>query len=188
MEKQKMLQILVPALALAGIIVIAGLIVYGTAPQVETTKGDPKDHKRPPSAADRKMMAEVKPSGDGIGKTKPEADAPGSKDLGDGLKVWDLNMGEGDVTINESDLGLWHYTGWLPNGTVFDSSIKRGDPTPFGLTQVIQGWTRGLVGMKVGAIRRLYIPSQLAYGSQGKDPIPPNTDLVFEVKLIRISR
>ena len=188
MEKQKMLQILVPALAFAGIIVIAGLILYGTAPPVETTKGEMKDPTRSPSATDRKMVAEVKPSGEGIGKTKPDTDLPGNKDLGDGLKVWDLNVGEGDVTISESDLGHWHYTGWMPNGTVFDSSIKRGDPTPFGLTQVIPGWTRGLVGMKVGAVRRLFIPSKLAYGSQGKDPIPPNTDLVFEVKLIRISR
>jgi FKBP-type peptidyl-prolyl cis-trans isomerase len=81
-----------------------------------------------------------------------------------------------------------HYIGWLTNGSSFDSSMKGGRPAQFGLNEVIRGWTEGLPGMKVGGIRRLYIPAQFAYGAQSKPGIPANSDLVFEVKLLRLYR
>lgn len=82
-----------------------------------------------------------------------------------------------------------HYTGRLLNGTVFDSSINRGQPFSFtlGSGQVIRGWDQGIVGMKVGGKRRLTIPPSLAYGDEGFPPvIPPKATLVFDVELIGI--
>ncbi len=188
MEKEKMLQIAVPAIAVAAIILVIALIINGTSgPGPEATKAG--SGVAPPPQGGKKPIAHVPISPDGVGMTKPDTNAPEWKDIGDGLKSWDVATGEGEIFIVETDEGLWHYTGWTPGGIVFDSSLRRGEPIPFTLTEVIKGWTRGLAGMKPGGVRRLYIPSALAYGSlgQGKD-IPPNTDLIFEVKLLRISR
>ena len=81
-----------------------------------------------------------------------------------------------------------HYTGALcKNGIIFQSSHDMGRPLTFGLDQVIQGWTEGVPGMKVGGMRRLIIPSDMAYGSvRAASNIPPNSDLVFDIELIAI--
>ena len=79
-----------------------------------------------------------------------------------------------------------HYTGKLIDGTVFDSSVERGTPATFGVTQVIPGWVEALQLMKAGAKWRLFIPSQLAYGPQGAGPIGPNQTLIFDVELLRV--
>ena len=188
MEKDKMLQILIPALALAAIVVVVALIVGQSSPDAEPTK--PGSGVVPPIPQGLKMIAEVPASTEGLSLEKPDTGKPDWRDIGDGLKVWEVKSGEGEATIGTNDSGNWHYTGWLPDGVIFDSSVKRNEPMEFKLTGVIRGWTIGLAGMKVGGIRRLNIPGALAYGTQGGGggKIPPNTDLIFEVKLIRISR
>ncbi|RXS98128.1 FKBP-type peptidyl-prolyl cis-trans isomerase [Silvibacterium dinghuense] len=102
------------------------------------------------------------------------------------LRYQDIQVGTGD----EAQPGWYytvHYTGWLASdGTKFDSSVDRGTPFDFpqGMHRVITGWDEGFAGMKVGGKRRLFIPWQLAYGAQGRGPIPPKADLIFDIELI----
>ena len=81
-----------------------------------------------------------------------------------------------------------HYTGRLLDGSVFDSSVRRGEPATFPLNGVIAGWTEGLQLMKEGSKYVFYIPSDLAYGARGAgNDIPPYADLIFEVELIKVN-
>jgi hypothetical protein len=105
-----------------------------------------------------------------------------------GLKYVDLVVGNGQVANPGSQVSV-HYSGWLEDGTKFDSSLDRGQPFDFvlGAGSVIPGWDEGVAGMKVGGKRRLVIPSDLAYGPQGyAGVIPPNATLTFEVELLGI--
>lgn len=104
-----------------------------------------------------------------------------------GLIYEDLVIGEGDEA-QVSDTVSVHYTGWLEDGTQFDSSIDRGTPFEFtlGTRSVIQGWEEGVVGMREGGKRKLIIPPELAYGASGRGSIPPNATLTFEVELLEI--
>jgi len=106
------------------------------------------------------------------------------------LKIEDLKEGSGAEAKAGTTVSV-HYTGTLLNGTKFDSSVDRGEPFkfPLGGGRVIQGWDKGLVGMKVGGKRKLTIPSAMAYGEAGAPPvIPPNSALVFEVELLEVSQ
>ena len=117
-------------------------------------------------------------------KNLPPLDAPEWKDVGNGLKVWDVTEGTGTAVPPGARVKV-HYTGWLTNGTKFDSSVDRGEPIEFPLTGVIKGWQEGIPGMKPGGVRRLLIPSALGYGASGAGrSIPPNATLVFEVELL----
>ena len=101
------------------------------------------------------------------------------------LEVLDLVVGDGAVA-ESGDTATVHYVGRLTNGTQFDSSYDRGQPFQFvvGAGQVIAGWDLGIPGMRVGGTRRLTIPPNLAYGSSGSGPIPPNSTLTFDVELL----
>ena len=105
----------------------------------------------------------------------------------DDLQSIDLEVGTG-AEVQPNDTITAHYTGALAkNGIIFESSHDYGNPATFGLNQVIQGWQKGVPGMKVGGMRRLIIPSELAYGSvRASKNIPPNSDLVFDIELIDV--
>jgi FKBP-type peptidyl-prolyl cis-trans isomerase len=105
------------------------------------------------------------------------------------LEIEDLEVGSGAEAKTGDDVKV-HYTGWLTNGTKFDSSVDRGRPFGFqlGAGRVIAGWDQGVVGMKVGGKRKLTIPPHLGYGDRGAaGVIPPGATLVFEVELLEIS-
>ena len=101
-----------------------------------------------------------------------------------GLQYRVLTAGSGPKPTVESTVEV-HYAGRLLDGTEFDSSIKRGVPAQFGVTQVIAGWTEGLQLMNEGSKWELYIPAGLAYGPGGTGPIGPNATLIFEVELLQ---
>ena len=105
-----------------------------------------------------------------------------------GLRYETLAEGDGAQAASGHKVNV-HYTGWLENGTKFDSSVDRGTPFSFdlGARQVIAGWDEGVAGMKVGGKRKLTIPPELGYGARGAGGvIPPNATLVFEVELLEV--
>lgn len=125
--------------------------------------------------------------------TQPEAAAPtkpsapsGMKDVAE-LKIEDLTVGTGAEAVIGKQVTV-HYTGWLVDGTEFDSSLNSGQPFTFALGSgmVIPGWDQGVAGMKVGGTRMLTIPPSLGYGEAGGGPIPPNSTLVFQVELVGV--
>ena len=103
-----------------------------------------------------------------------------------GLRYFDLVVGDGPQPSGPTTRVRVHYTGWLTDGTKFDSSVDRGQPYNTLLNRVIDGWTEGIGSMRVGGKRKLVIPPQLAYGPGGKGSIPPNATLIFDVELVEI--
>ncbi len=104
------------------------------------------------------------------------------------LLIEDLTVGEGSEAVSGKEVTV-HYTGWLTAGAKFDSSKDRKQPFtfPLGAGHVIKGWDQGVVGMKVGGVRKLTIPAALGYGARGAGGvIPPNATLVFEVELLSV--
>lgn len=107
-----------------------------------------------------------------------------------GLKYYDIRPGDG-ISPTPGELISVHYTGWLEDGTKFDSSLDRGQPFSFvlGAGEVIAGWDEGVAGMQINGKRQLVIPPELAYGATGAGGvIPPNATLIFEVELVAFSR
>jgi len=105
--------------------------------------------------------------------------------LPDGLRYEITKPGEGPFPTANDTVKV-HYTGTLVDGTVFDSSVQRGEPAEFPLQGVIQGWTEGIQKINKGGKIKLYVPPQLGYGDDGKGSIPPGATLVFEVELLEI--
>lgn len=118
-----------------------------------------------------------------------EAKKPGAVVTESGLVYFEEVAGTGASPASVEETVLVHYEGSFTNGTVFDSSYRRGEPTKFKVGQVIPGWTEALQLMKEGGKARLVIPARLAYGERGQGgTIPPNVPLVFTVELIEVVR
>lgn len=117
----------------------------------------------------------------------PPLDSKEWKKQDNGLTVWDVKLGkDGDAAVADSMVTI-HYTGWLTNGKVFDSSVTRNEPATFPLKSLIKGWQLGIPGMKAGGTRRLLIPSDLGYGDRGAPPdIPGGATLVFEIEVLKV--
>ncbi len=104
-----------------------------------------------------------------------------------GIKYIVIKEGTGNMPTATSNVKV-HYTGTFTNGKVFDSSVERGEPIDFPLNQVIPGWIEAVQLMKEGSKYKFYIPYNLAYGERGMGPIPPKSDLIFEVELLKINQ
>lgn len=142
----------------------------------------------------QKAQADAQSKQEGEGKENKEKgekflaenkNKPGVKTTKSGLQYEVIKEGKG-ASPKATDVVKVHYSGTLIDGTKFDSSYDRGEPAEFPLNGVIPGWTEGLQLMKVGGKNKLYIPSDLAYGPQGRPSIPGNSTLIFEVELIEI--
>ncbi|HWH69445.1 MAG TPA: FKBP-type peptidyl-prolyl cis-trans isomerase [Candidatus Sulfotelmatobacter sp.] len=123
-------------------------------------------------------------------KTTESKAAAGATKTPSGLAFVDMVKGSGASPTSGKNVTV-HYTGWLENGTKFDSSVDRGVPFTFriGAGEVIPGWDEGVMSMKVGGKRKLIIPPQLGYGAQGAGGvIPPNATLIFEVELLNVEK
>ncbi len=107
-----------------------------------------------------------------------------------GLTYEDIKIGDGALCKGRGQTAIVHYTGWLEDGTKFDSSRDRDDPfsLPVDCGYVIRGWDEGVVGMHTGGVRKLRVPPELAYGERGAGGvIPPNATLIFDIELLELS-
>lgn len=112
------------------------------------------------------------------------------EEVGDQLFIQDLEEGDGELEAAPGDELSVEFTGWLPDGTEFDTSRDAADSFVFelGSSRLIEGWNLGIEGMRVGGLRLIVIPPDLAFGEQGTGPIPPNSAVVFEVELVDLER
>jgi FKBP-type peptidyl-prolyl cis-trans isomerase len=113
-----------------------------------------------------------------------------ARELPSGVKIAIKKSGTGRAA-RATDSMVGHYAGWLEDGTLFDSTVdpRFGHPEPFRLVSqnaMIAGWKEGVVGMRVGEVRKLWIPASMGYGADGTGPVPPNADLIFEIQLLEI--
>jgi peptidylprolyl isomerase len=159
-------------LTLSGLAVILAIPLGSYAQNTTTTPAKPPVHRPAASSTAVKLPANIPPAA-GIPKTEYA------------LRYIDTKVGTGKLAAPGLVYSV-HYTGWLYDGTKFDSSVDRGTPIQFiqGQRRVIVGWDTGFEGMHVGGKRRLFIPYQLAYGEQGKGPIPAKSNLIFDVELV----
>lgn len=160
--------------ALVALVVVAGGLWFGLSFQRNNFQANLQNQQ---NTSDSQNSSAVSPE---------QMENP--SDLGLGIEILKEGSGEG---AKAGDLVTVNYVGTLADGTKFDSSIDRGQPFSFTLGQnsVIQGWEKGVLGMKVGEKRKLTIPPELGYGSQGAGGvIPPNATLVFEVDMLKIGK
>lgn len=160
-------------------VISAALFAAATGLAVQPPANQPPPPPPPPGA-----QSEQPPAPKGI----PVPDMPVIKktELEGGLIAEDMKIGEG-YEVKPGGTVVAHYHGTLKNGGMeFDSSFKRGEPIAFPLGNVIQGWQKGVPGMKVGGVRRLTVPAAMGYGPSGTPDgsIPPNADLVFVIEIV----
>ena len=157
----------------------------------ELVKLDQKQRRSVMASLQQRIRDKAKEEGETNLKKADEFLAKNKKENSDiketptGLQYRVLREGNGDSPVAEDRVKV-HYAGKLIDGTQFDSSYERGDPTEFGVSQVIKGWTEGLQLMKVGAKYEFFIHPKIAYGSRPRPTIPANSVLIFEVELLDI--
>jgi len=164
------------------LIVLVGVLVVLTR-MMETQNGDSNHEEHAVPTETQKSQPAKSPS-----KARTSVDESAKTiTTPSGLKYQDLQEGTG-AQPKIGDTVVVHYTGWLTDGTKFDSSLDRGEPFEFklGAGEVIKGWDMGVATMKVGGKRKLIVPPELGYGAQGRGPIPPDAILIFEVELLEI--
>jgi peptidylprolyl isomerase len=152
-ERAKMMRVLIPAGAIALVVILVAVIASV-------------------SGGGRKMS-------DG---SDGSAEDPGLKEISPGVKIRDLKEGQGKECPPGATVKI-NYTGWLTDGSVFDSNKDRG-PTELALGGLIPGWQKGIPGMKPGGVRKLVISADMGYGNQNRPKIPPGSTLIFEVELL----
>jgi len=174
---------------------LAALGACNTKPEVSAEKAAPEKAAQPAatpakSAPPAATPAAVSPAASAAKDIPAPADVAtppaDAKKTASGLATKILTPGTGKERPKDDDKVKVHYTGWTSDGKMFDSSVARGEPTSFGVTQVIAGWTEALKLMVVGEKRRLWIPGKLAYGETAR-PGYPAGQLTFEVELLEIA-
>lgn len=186
MDKKGILRVLGPGLAAAAVVLFIGLLV-ASSEWTDPTAGGPgtTPAANPTGGGKSAAVGKDEANDSGMSDSLPPVDAPEWKDIGSGLKMWDVKVGGGETECPPGATVTIHYTGWNLNGSVFDSSRSGGKAANFPLGNLIKGWQIGIPGMKPGGVRRLLIPGPLAYGPAGSPPkIGPNATLVFEIKLL----
>ncbi len=159
-----------------------GAIVPRTPPEGE----EPAQALGESAVASGKIQGDAAPKAASITPALPTAKGQ-TKTTKGGVKYETLKEGTGDE-LKPGIVALVHYEGKLENGTIFDSSRQKKEPlrVVLGTGRLIKGWEEALPGMKVGEVRKLFIPAAMAYGEQKHLDIPPNSNLIFEVELLRI--
>lgn len=165
------------------------LVALAAIPASGTRSAATTQQQQQPQTAATLSPAQVSAQATAAAQAAKNATAPapvGTK-TASGLQYVDTVVGTGAQPKTGQTVTV-HYTGYLDNGTVFDSSVKRGQPFEFkiGTGQVIKGWDEGLATMKVGGKRRLIIPAELGYGAVANGPIPANSRLTFDVELLGV--
>ena len=156
--------------------------VLGRTPKVDLQTYGPKLQEFAQSRISAAAQAEKGKSAEFVQQAAAEA---GAVTTDSGLVYKEITAGDG-ASPQATDRVKVHYHGKLRDGSVFDSSVNRGEPVVFGLNQVIACWTEGVQKMKVGGKSRLVCPADIAYGDQGRPGIPPGAALDFEVELLEI--
>jgi peptidylprolyl isomerase len=174
-----------PFQSLTSLALLAALLPLGAIAQTTTTTKKTTTAKTTTTTRKPGVRKPATAAADEIKLPASIPAAPGKLQTLYALRYIEIKVGTGAPAL-PGEIYKVHYTGWLHDGTKFDSSVDRGQPFEFpqGRHRVITGWDEGFDGMKVGGKRRMFIPYQLAYGAQANGPIPAKSDLIFDIELL----
>ncbi len=169
----------------AALLLVSVVVLWGCGNREQEKSETQTENMQTQAQQDERLQA--KPGSEAEAMMKQNEVSGDTVTTPSGLKYIDIKVGDGAMPQTGQMVEV-HYTGWLTDGTKFDSSRDRGQPFtfPLGMGRVIKGWDEGVASMKVGGERRLIIPPDLAYGSRPVGAIPPNSTLIFDVDLLGI--